>query len=169
MLPMSTSKERVLKRERDRGRPVGKAQGRADALDLAARAPSMDGTAIIAEEGHIPAWSPDADYSGQKAGIPVRDEGQVWTLLQPHNAAHYAGRPSELRALWGLAHTTDPGKARPWVAAYGTSGLYKVDECCTYPHTGSGKLHVWRNTYDNNEYPPQTQNVESRWVDMGLA
>lgn len=169
MLPMSTSKERVLQREHDRGHPAGKIQGRADALDLAARAPDMDGTAIIAEETKIPAWSADADYSGQKAGIPVRDEGQVWTLLQPHNAAHYTGRPSELRALWGLAHTTDSTKAKPWVAPYGTSGLYMIDECCTYAHAGSGKLHVWRCTYDNNEYPPQTVGAESRWVDMGLA
>ena len=161
-----TSKERVLLREHDRGHPVGKVQGRADALDLAARAPEMDGTAIIAEEQKIPAWSAAADYSGQKPGIPVQDEGQVWLLLQPHNAAHYSGRPSGLRALWGLAHTKDPAKAKPWVASYGTSGLYMMDECCTYPHT-DGTTHVWRNLYDNNEYPPMTLNVEDRWEDLG--
>ena len=158
---MATSKERVLKRESDRGRPVGKAQGRADALDLAARAPEMDGTAIIAEEKKIPAWSAAADYSGLRAGIPVQDEGQVWTLIQPHNAAHYSGRPSALRSLWGLAHTKDPAKAKPWVAPYGTSGLYMVGECCTY------NGHIWRNLWDNNEYPPETLNVEDRWEDLG--
>ena len=31
--------------------------GKADALNLASRAPDMDGTAFIAEEDHIPAWS----------------------------------------------------------------------------------------------------------------
>lgn len=156
-----TSKERVLQREHDRGKPIGKVQGRADALDLAARAPEMDGTAIIAEENHIPAYSATADYSKQKAGIPVQDDGQVWLLLQPHNAAHYTGRPATLRALWGLAHTKDPAKAKPWVAPYGTSGLYRIDEVCT--HNG----HVWRNLWDNNEYPPETLNVESRWEDLG--
>lgn len=161
-----TSKERVLQREHDRGHPVGKVQGRADALDLAARAPELDGTAIIAEEQKIPAWSTAADYSNQKAGIPVQDEGQVWTLVQPHNAAHYSGRPSSLRSLWGLAHTKDPAKAKPWVASYGTSGLYKLDECCTYPYT-DGTTHVFRNLYDNNEYPPLTLNVEDRWEDLG--
>ena len=161
-----TSKERVLQREHDRGHPVGKVQGKADALDLAARAPGMDGTAIIAEEQKAPAWNASTDYSGQKPGIPVRDEGQVWLLLQPHNAAHFAGRPSGLRALWGLAHTKDPAKVKPWVASYGTSGLYMMDECCAYPHT-DGTTHVWRNLYDNNEYPPLTLNVESRWEDLG--
>ena len=161
-----TSKERVLQRERDRAVPVGKVQGKADALDLASRAPDMDGTAIIAEEDHIPAWNEKADYTAQPAGIPVQDEGQVWLLLIPHNAAHYTGRPSKNRSLWGLAHTTDPHKAKPWMPSYGTSGLYKIDECCTWEHP-DGTTHVHRNKHDNNEFPPLTLNVEDRWEDLG--
>ena len=152
-----TSKERVLARERNRGRLA--------AQELAARAPQMDGTAIIAEEDHIPAWNPKADYTNQPAGIPVQDEGQVWLLLIPHNAAHYTGRPSGNRALWGLAHTKDPAKAKPWVASYGTSGLYMVDECCIWPVDGVD--HVFRNKQGNNNYPPMTQNVEHYWEDLG--
>lgn len=155
-----TSKERVLQRERDRGRMAAK--------ELQTRASGMTGTEIIAEEGKVPAFDPQKDYTGWAAGWPVADEGQVWTLLQPHNAAHYTGRPSSLRALWGLTHTTDPAKAKPWVASYGTSGLYMLDECCTYPHT-DGTTHVWRNKYNNNEYPPLTMNVESRWEDLGAV
>lgn len=141
-------------------------EGRRNALDLASRAPDMDGTAIIAEEDHIPAWSEKADYTAQPAGIPVQDEGQVWLLLIPHNAAHYTGRPSKNRALWGLAHTTDQHKAKPWVASYGTSGLYKINECCTWLHP-DGTTHVHRNKHDNNEFPPLTLNVEDRWEDLG--
>lgn len=140
-------------------------EGMRDALDLANRAPRMDGTAIIAEEDHIPAWNPKADYSKQPAGIPVRDEDQVWILLIPHNAANYIGRPAENRALWGLAHTKDPAKAKPWVASYGTSGLYMIDECCVWPVDGVD--HVFRNKQDNNAYPPMTQNVEHYWDDLG--
>ena len=161
-----TSKERVLQREHDRGKPVGKVQGRADALDLAARAPELDGTAIIAEEEKIPAWNEKADYTGQAPGIPVSDEGQVWLLLIPHRAADYVGRPATLRALWGLAHTKDPKKAKPWVASYGISGLYMIDECCTYP-AADGTTHVFRNKHDKNEYPPLTLNAEDRWEDLG--
>ena len=141
-------------------------EGRRQAMDLAFRAPGMDGTEIIAEEQKIPAWKQDSDYSARRPGIPVRDNGQVWLLIQPHNAAHYPGRPSTLRALWGLAHTKNPADAKPWVESYGISGLYLLDECCTYP-CPDGNTHVFRNLHDNNEYPPLTMNVESRWADLG--
>lgn len=141
-------------------------EGRRQALDLAARAPELDGTAIIAEEDHIPAWNETADYTGKAAGIPVADEGQVWLLLIPHRAADYVGRPATLRSLWGLTHTTDPAKAKPWVGPYGQSGWYLLDECCTYP-APDGSTHVFRNLYDKNEFPPLTLNVEDRWEDLG--
>lgn len=141
-------------------------EGRRQALALQERAPAMTGTEIIAQEGNVPAWDPNKDYTGWKAGYPVADEDQVWLLLKPHNSAHYTGRPSGLRALWGLAHTTDPAKAKPWVASYGTSGLYALNECCTYPYT-DGTPHVFRNLYDGNEYPPLTQGAEYRWEDLG--
>lgn len=135
-----TSKERVLLRERDRGRAAAKA--------LQEKAPEMTGTQIIAEEGDVPSWNPHKDYTGWKPGWPVSDEGQVWILLQPHNAANYPGRPSGLRALWGLAHTTDPKMAKPWVEPYGTSGLYMTDECCTE----NGR--TYRSVHDDNPYAP---------------
>lgn len=123
-------------------------EGRRQALDLQARSGTMTGTEIIAEEDKIPAFDPAKDYSAWPVGAPVADEGQVWTLLQPHNAAHYTGRPSTLRALWGLAHTTDPAKAKPFVVPYGTSGLYMAGECCT--ENGG----TYRSKQDNNQYSP---------------
>lgn len=141
-------------------------EGRRQALDLQNRAPVMTGTEIIAEEGNVPAWDSVKDYTGWKAGYPVTDEGQVWILLIPHRAADYVGKPATLRSLWGLAHTKDPAKAKPWVSSYGVSGLYMIDECCTYP-VSDGSIHVFRNKYDNNEFPPLTLNVEDRWEDLG--
>ena len=142
-------------------------EGMRDALDLANRAPRMDGTAIIAEEDHIPAWSENAVYTADHVGFPVQDKGQVYTILMPHTPAHNPGsRPENLRAIYSLLHTKDPAKAKPWMANYGTSGLYKIDECCIYPHT-DGTTHVWRTKYENNEFPPMTLNVEDRWEDLG--
>lgn len=103
--------------------------GRADAQDLRRRAGAMDGTGIIDEEAKVPDFSPEHDYSTWPKGSPVRDEGQVWTLLQPYHAANTPGRPSALRALWGLCHTKDPEKAKPWVAPLGASGMYEQGEC----------------------------------------
>ena len=156
-----TSKDRVLQRERNRGRLA--------ALDLAGRAATMDGTAIIAEEDHIPAWSESAVYTADHVGFPVQDNGQVYTILMPHTPAHNPGsRPADLRAIYSLLHTKDPAKAKPWMASYGTSGLYKFNEVCTYPNA-EGVQHVWRNLWEGNEYPPLTLNVESRWEDLGEA
>lgn len=146
-----------------------RSQGRFDALQLILAAPDMSGTELIAEETKIPAWSPTADYSNQSPGVPVQDEGQVWTLIIPHNAAHYTGRPAQLRALWGLAHTKDPAKAKPWVAPYGISGLYMVDECCTYINPADGLVHVNRSKKNDNSYPPYTLNTESDWEDLGIV
>ena len=123
-------------------------EGRRQALDLQKRSGSMTGTEIIAKETNVPAFDPTKDYSSWPVGAPVADSGQIWTLLQPYNAAHYSGRPADLRALWGLAHTTDPAKAKPFVAPYGTSGLYMAGECCT---EGGA---VFRSKQNNNPYAP---------------
>ncbi len=108
---------------------VFRSLGRSDALKLRGEAASMTGTQIIDREYAAPAFDPNKDYSDFPVGAPVRDEGQVWLLIQPYNAAYYEGSPSMLRALWSVAHTTNPQKAKPWVDAYGTSGMYMAGEC----------------------------------------
>lgn len=115
---------------------------------------AADGTAtqteIIRREEAVPAFDPKKDYSQWPVNAPVSDEGQVWLLLQPHNAAHYDGRPSGLRALWGLAHTTEPNRAKPWVAPFGTSGVYMAGECVLWP---DGAVYV--SAIDNNVWSPE--------------
>lgn len=123
---------------------VFRSLGRADALKLREEANGLTGTEIIDRIISIPAFDPQKDYSAWPIDAPVTDEGQVWLLIQPHNAAHYAGRPSSLRALWGLAHTTNPAKATPWVDPYGTSGMYMVGEC--YKDADG---NIWRAKQDN--------------------
>ena len=103
--------------------------GQREAAELRAGAADMDGTAIIAMERAAPAWDKNTDYTSWPKGAPVSDEAQVWTLIQPHRAADYEGRPSTLRALWGLTHTKDPTRSKPWVDPYGTSGMYMTGEC----------------------------------------
>ena len=122
-------------------------QGKADALALRASAPNMTGTEIIAQETAVPAFDSSKDYSNWPVGSPVADEGQVWILLQPYNAAYYTGRPSTLRSLWGLCHTTDPSAAKPWVEPYGTSGMYMTNEC----YIDESRV-VWKALRDNLIY-----------------
>lgn len=103
--------------------------GRDNARNLRQVAPEMDGTTIISQEQDVPAFVPGKDYSGWPVGAPVADGGQVWQLIQPYDSAAHPGRPGELRALWGLCHTKDPERAKPWVEPLGTSGMYMVGEC----------------------------------------
>lgn len=112
--------------------------GRSDALKLREAANAMTGTQIIDQEHSVPAFDPEKDYSAWSVGSPVADEGQVWSLIRPYNAANYEGRPSTLRALWGLTHTTNPARAKPWVDPYGTSGMYMTGECYV---DGDGVIH----------------------------
>lgn len=126
---------------------VFRSLGRNDALHLREAAKAMSGTQIIAQEVSVPAFDPQKDYSAWPVGAPVADENQVWLLIQPYNAANYSQRPSELRALWGLAHTTDPARAKPWVDAHGTSGMYMLGECYR-AEDGT----VWRALQDNLVY-----------------
>ncbi len=149
-----TAKENVLSRERDRGR--------ADALGLATRASGLDGTAIIAEEDHIPPWRENAVYTADMVGWPLRDGEQVYTLLQAHTPAHNPGsRPADLPAIYSRKHTTDPKRAKPWMAPNGTSGMYMKEDCAV----DGG--HVWRSKRDNNVWRP-TEYSDS-WEDLGLV
>lgn len=116
-----TSRELIL--------DVMRRQGAADASALRAQAEELDGTEIISREGCVPNFVPGKDYSGWPVGAPVADGGQVWQLIQPYDSAAHPGRPGELRALWGLCHTKDPERAKPWVEPLGTSGMYMVGEC----------------------------------------
>lgn len=136
-----------------------KEKGAYDAQQLQTKAAegTVTQTEILDEEIAVPAFDPTKDYSAWPANAPVADEGQVWLLIQPHNAANYEGRPSTLRALWGLTHTKNPAKAKPFVAPYGTSGMYMKDECILWT---DGKVYV--STTDNNIYNPDEYRVNWR-------
>lgn len=123
--------------------------GKSDALDLIKRMPEMSDTEIIDEEEKLPQYDNSKDYSSYTANqFCVKDENQVWVLLQPYNAANYPNtRPSGLRALWGLKHTKNSRKAKPYVAPYGTSGLYMKDEC----YIDNNGI-IWISLVDNNAY-----------------
>lgn len=123
--------------------------GKKDALDLRIRAADMDGTSIIAEEAKIPAWDGSKDYSNWQVGAPVSYNGNVFGLLQPHNASFYTdANPERTPALWSVKHTKDATRAKPWLPSSGTSGLYMKDECCTF----EGK--TWRSVEDDNPFSP---------------
>lgn len=138
---MESSKEYVL----DKMREVGLRA----AEKLQSQAPDMDGTQLIDKEDDTPDFDPDKhQYLNWPTGSAVRSEDQVWKLIQPYDSAIYKDPPSQMRAHWGLMHTKDPDKAKPYVEPLGTSGMYMKDECCTE----GGKIYI--STIDNNVWTP---------------
>lgn len=135
-------KEYVLSKMRDIGLQAAEV--------LQAKAPEMDGIALIDNEDDIPEFNPDKhQYLNWKVGEVVRDDGQVWQLLQPYDSTIYKDHPKDMRAQWSLCHTKDPAKAKPYVAPHGQSGMYMKDECCI---AGDGK--TYKSKIDNNVWPP---------------
>ena len=135
-----------------------RSMGERDALDLRSRSASMDGTALIEEETKIPSWDVNKDYSGWAVGSPVNYDGQVYTLLQPHNASYYPdANPANTPALWSVTHTKNPNFAKPYMSPNGTSGLYMKDEVCIKND------NIWISLQDNNPYPPGEEGTDSFW------
>lgn len=115
---------------------------------LQAKAHELDGTALTANENDIPDFNSNAQYLNWSVGTCVRDDGQVWQLIEPYDSTIYKDRPIDLRAQWSLCHTKDPKRAKPYVEPLGTSGLYMIDECCIEDDV------VYRSTTDNNSWRP---------------
>lgn len=148
-----TSKERVLERERQRGR--------AAALEVQEKAPEMDGTTLNAVDDRVPdfvAACARKNMLERKAGFVCKSSaGRVVRLLQPYDSTIYTQEPEELVAQWGFAWSQDPAKARPFIAL--STSPYMTGDCCT--HDG----HVWRSGQDNNVWAPGTVGV--KWDDLG--
>ena len=139
--------------------------GRTDALSLRADAAAglVTDTEIINREEAVPAWSNDRDYSACPVGTPVTHDGQVYGLLQPHNAAYYPDtNPAMLAALWRVKHTTNPAKAKPYVMPTSTSDMYRVGECILWTDGGgnTATMRAKRDTvYSPEEYKGDWETV----------
>lgn len=113
--------------------------GAADASAIAAKSISgeADGTALIAAEEQIPTWRL-RDYTDVPIGTPYKYGDQVYKLWQAHDATNQPDwTPDKAVSLWDICHTTDPAKAKPYVAPQGTRGMYQIDDVCTE----GGKLY----------------------------
>lgn len=150
-----TSKERVLARERERGR--------LDAVDLQSRAADMDGTALYAEEDKIPGFRAACSRMNmlhRPVGFVCRSSaGRVVALLQNYDSTIYTQEPEELSAQWRFKWSKDPAKALPFVSL--ATSPYATGDCCT--HEG----RVWRSGMDGNIWAPGTVNIP--WDDLGTT
>lgn len=137
-----TSKERVLKREYDRGRLA--------ALEVQDKSSAMTGTELNAVDDRIPRFS-EAVRKKNMLDRPVgfvckSSSGRVVKLLQVYDSNVYTQEPEELPAQWGFVWSDDPAKAKPFIAL--STSPYMTGNCCT--ENGI----TYRSTIDNNVWAP---------------
>lgn len=141
-----TSKERVLSRERERGR--------LDAESMQTRSLDMTGTELYAEEYKLPHFKAavaNKNMLERPVGFVCRSTaGRMARLLQPYDSTIYTQEPEDLPAQWGFAWSTDPAHALPFIAL--ATSPYNTGECCTY----DGKTYRSKqnsNVWSPKEYP----------------
>lgn len=139
-----TSKERVLKRERDRGRMA--------AQEVQERSTDMTGTELYAVDDRIPRFvvaKAKQNMLERKVGFVCKSSaGRVVKLLQPYDSTVYTVEPEELPAQWGFVWSNDPKKAKPFIAL--STSPYMMGNCCI--ENGN----TYRSTIDNNVWAPST-------------
>ena len=149
-----TSKERVLERERQRGR--------AAAREVQSKAPDMNGTELYAVDDRIPDFKAACAKMNMLDRLPgfvcKSSAGRVVRLLQRYDSTIYTQEPEELPAQWGFVWSTDPAKALPFIAL--STSPYNTGDCCTH----DGK--TWRSGQDGNVWAPGTIGV--KWEEVTI-
>ena len=137
-----TSKERVLKREYDRGRIA--------AQEVQEKSPNMTGTELYAVDDRIPRFAEAAKKQNmlkRTIGFVCKSSaGRVVHLIQNYDSDVFTAEPEDLPAQYGFVWSDDPAKALPFVAN-STSPDMKGN-CCT--ENGN----TYRSTIDNNVWTP---------------
>lgn len=150
-----TSKERVLERERQRGYEAAKV--------VQANAENMTGTDLYAAEDRIPAFAAACakkNMMERPAGFVCRSSaGRVVKLIQPYDSTVFTQEPEELSAQWGFKWSTDPAKAKPFIAL--ATSPYNTGECCTEGD------EVFRSKMDGNVHAPSA--YPQGWEKVGAS
>lgn len=135
--------------------------GRQAAENLQIKAAAMTGTELYASESYIPdfmAAKAAKNMLERKAGFVCRSSaGRVVRLIQPYDSTAFSGEPEELPAQWAFAWSTDPFKARPFVAI--STSPYMTGDCAVENET------VFRSKQDNNVWAPSE--YAEGWEELG--
>lgn len=146
---MTTSKDRVLEREYQRGYEA--------AQIVQSTAEGMTGTELNAVDDKIPRFTEACkkqNMLGRKAGqtdgfVCKSSAGRVVRLIQNYDSNIYTTEPEELPAQWRFVWSTDPAKALPFIAL--STSPYAKGDCCL---NEAGEAR--RSTIDNNVWSPDT-------------
>ena len=117
-------------------------------LNNAAKAGSLTPTQIVACDGLVEPWAP----GGFAAGDIRSEGGHIWRCIQGHDSTgNPEWKPTNARALWAPYHTTDPAKARPYIAPTMAEDAYNKGECMIWTDE-----NIYRCRQDATVHGPDT-------------
>ena len=134
-------------------------EGRRQAQSLQELAPGMTGTEINEEDAKIPAFREAVKTknmlyrkAGQTDGFVCRSSaGRVVRLLQPYDSSVFTGEPEELPAQFRFVWSTDPAKARPFIAS--STSYYNTGDCCLNKAGEPRRSKIDANVFDPDVSP----------------
>lgn len=108
-------------------------EGRRQALAVQERSPNMTGTELNAADAQIPEFKAAVEKENmlkRPTGFVCKSTaGRVVRLIQNYDSTIFTQEPEELPAQYGFVWSTDPAKAKPFVAL--STSPYMKGDCCT--------------------------------------
>ena len=135
------------------------AEGRRQALALQEASAGMTGTEINAADDRIPCFADAVKTqnmsqrkAGQTDGFVCRSSaGRVVRLIKAYDSDVFTQEPEVLPAQWRMVWSTDPAKARPFLAS--STSYYNKGDCCLNKAGQPVRSTIDINTWDPDVSP----------------
>ena len=133
--------------------------GYLEAKELQQRSPGMTGTEINAEDSKIPDFRESIKKknmldrpAGQDDGFVCKSTaGRVVRLIQNYDSDIFTGEPEELKSQFRFVWSTDPAKAKPFIAS--STSYYNTGDCCLNKAGEPRRSRIDVNTFDPDVSP----------------
>lgn len=149
-----TNKEYVLE--------TMKRSGKLTAQAVQEKSETMTGTQLNAEDMYIPDFKiaiSKMNMLERKVGFVCKSsEGRVVRLLQRYDSSVYTEEPEAYASLWGFVWSTDPNKAKPFIAM--STSPYNIGDCCIENNKVYKSL-IANNVYSPSAYPQGWEEVNT--------
>lgn len=133
--------------------------GKKDAQEIQDKSSTMTGTELNASDDRIPRFR-DAikrknmldRKAGQQDGfVCLSTAGRVVRLIQNYNSDIYQEEPENLPAQYRFVWSTDPAKARPFIAS--STSYYNIGDCCLNKAGEPRRSRIDANVFDPDASP----------------
>lgn len=129
------------------------------AKNLQKASPGMTGTELNAQDDKIPEFREAVKKknmlerpAGQDNGFVCKSSaGRVVRLIQNYDSDTFTGEPEELKAQWRFVWSTDPAKAKPFIAS--STSYYNRGDCCLDKAGQPRRSKIDVNTFDPDINP----------------